>query len=66
MVDMTANQVYEIVKKESNCFDAIYEDYILELVGQEGLNALKENKLLETCGILYGRQLYVLCNWKES
>lgn len=62
---MTVDQVYEVVKNESVGFDAIYEDYILELVGEEGLYALKDNRLVETCGVVYGRQLYVLCN-KES
>ena len=59
---MTAEKVYEVVKNESVGFDAIYEDYILELVGEEGLNTLKEKRLVETCGVVNGRQLYVLCN----
>lgn len=53
--------IYEIVKNESKNFDAIYQDYILELVGVIGLQALVENDLLEGCGSVNGRQLYVLC-----
>lgn len=59
---MTAKEIYQVVKEESIGFDAIYEDYILELVGAEGLMVLKESKLVETCGVVNGRQLYVLCS----
>lgn len=57
---MTTKQVYEVVKNGSLGFDAIYESYILELVGADGLEILRKNKLIETCGIVNGRQLYVL------
>ena len=57
---MNTKQVYEVVKNESLCLDAIYENYILELVGVEGLEILRKNGLLETCGVINGRQLYVL------
>ena len=56
--------IYEIVKNKSKDFDAIYQDYILELVGVIGLQALVENDLLEGCGSVNGRQLYVLCEKK--
>ena len=59
---MTVKQVYEVVKEESFGFDAIYEDFIIELVGSDGLEILLKNKLLETCGVINGRQLYVLCS----
>ena len=64
-----AKCVYEIVKNEGRNFDALYQDYILELVGTMGMDALLENNLLETCGIVNGRQLYTLCditNLKEG
>jgi hypothetical protein len=57
--------VYEIVKNEGRNFDALYQDYILELVGIMGMQALLENNLLETCGVVNGRQLFVLCE-KDS
>lgn len=57
-----ADYVYDIVKEQTEKFDAIYEDYITELVGVFGLNALLDNNLLETCGIVNGKQLYVLCD----
>ena len=57
--------VYEIVKNEGRNFDALYQDYVLELVGIMGMDALLENKLIETCGVVNGRQLFVLCD-KDS
>lgn len=57
-----ADYVYDIIKEQTEKFDAIYEDYITELVGVFGLNALLDNNLLETCGIVNGKQLYVLCD----
>lgn len=57
---MEINQVYQIVAENCVGFDAIYEDYIIELVGVEGLHSLKENRLVETCGVVNNRQLYVL------
>lgn len=52
--------VYEIVKKDCEGLDSIYEDYIVSLVGKYGLDALKAHGKLETCGVVNGRQLYVL------
>lgn len=63
---LTTKQIYKIVKNESEGLDAIYEDYIVSLVGLYGLLVLKGNKLLETCGVVNGRQLYVLCEKEES
>lgn len=62
---MYVDYVYGYVKHCSKGVDAIYEDYILHLVGITGLNSLKENGLLEACGIVNGRQLYALVK-KES
>ena len=60
------DHVYEIVEGELEGFDAIYEDYILNLVGSAGLNALRMHKYVETCGVVNGRQLYVLCKKPEG
>ena len=54
--------VYEIVKHELDGFEAIYEDYIINIVGYAGLTELRSNNLLEACGIVEGRQLYALVN----
>lgn len=61
-----ADHVYDIIKKNSEGLDSIYEDYILALVGVMGLDALKTGRYLETCGVVNGRQLYVLCEPKEK
>lgn len=53
--------VYDIVRLDCLEMDAIYGDYIKQMVGVYGLNALREHKLIESCGVVNGRQLYVLC-----
>ena len=60
-----ADYVYEIIKNESRNLDAIYQDYILYMVGAMGMQALVESKLIESCGSVNGRLLYVLCENKE-
>lgn len=57
---MFVDYVYDILKADVASLDAVYEEYILHRVGTAGLNALRENGLLETCGMVRGRQLYVL------
>jgi hypothetical protein len=57
---MNTEEIYKIVKNESLGLDAVYESYILELVGVEGLEILRKNRLIETCGVVNGHQLYVL------
>lgn len=52
--------VYDIVKADCWDMDAIYKDYILQMVGVYGFNALYHNKLIESCGVVNGRQLYTL------
>lgn len=56
--------VYDIIKEELEFFDAMYEDHIIELVGSRGFNELIRNRLLETCGAMADRQLYVLVDKK--
>lgn len=56
----TLNYIYNVARRGSNGLDAIYEEYIIDLVGLDGLAMLIENKLLETCGVINGRQLYTL------
>ena len=58
--------VYEVVKNETIGLDSVYRDYIVNLVGVMGLNALIEHKLVEGCGIVNGRKLYVLCDRSEK
>lgn len=60
-MDAYTNYIYEIIKEEAEGLDAVYEDYIISLVGHKGLNALVDARLLETCGVVNGRQLYAIC-----
>lgn len=57
---MYVNDVYQILKEDCRDLDAIYRDYIIRLVGEVGLSYLVANGLLETCGVVNGRQLYTL------
>lgn len=59
-----ANQLYFLVKEEFEGLDSIYEDALIHLIGVYGIHILKENGMLETCGVVNGRQLYVLCDEK--
>lgn len=58
---MSPDQVYKTVKDVCGNLDAIYEDYIIYLVGYEGLYILRESELVESCGVVNGRKLYTLC-----
>ena len=60
-----ARLVYEIVKNETDGLDAVDKDFIKNCVGIYGLNALLKAKLLERCGVVSGRRLYALLDWKE-
>ena len=55
-----ANEYYNILKKHYPKADALYEDTIIDLVGREGLRALREAHKIETCAMFYGRKLYAI------
>ena len=57
-----AEYCYQILKSSDKGLDAMYEDYIIHLIGVAGLTELRGNHLLESCGIVLGRQLYTLCD----
>lgn len=56
--------IYKIIENESRNWDALYQNFILEMVGAYGMQALLEENLIESCGVVNGRQLYVLCDKK--
>lgn len=58
--------IYEIVKNETKGLDAVYRDTIIHLVGVYGFNALYEARLLEGCGSVNARELYVLVDREEE
>lgn len=55
-----ADHVYEIVLARAGGLDSIYKDYIEQIVGTVGLNALLTGGYLESCGVIADRQLFVL------
>lgn len=57
-----ADHCYQILKSNEKGLDAMYEDYIIHLIGVAGLTELRGNHLLEPCGIVLDRQLYALCD----
>ena len=56
------NDIYEVILEEFAGLDAVYEDAIIELIGTYGLNLLIQHRLLESCGVINERQLYVINN----
>ena len=64
--DAYVEHVYQLLKGSVVGLDSVYEEYIVNLIGTTGLIALHTNKYLETCGVVNGRQLYVLCCEEES
>lgn len=54
------NDVCKKLQSETQGFDAIYEDYILSVVGEEGFDLLRYEGYLNTCGSVNGRNLYTL------
>lgn len=61
-MDVFTEKIYNIIKENSVGLDSIYSDYIVHMVGMVGLNTLKEHKLIEGCGSINGRKLYILCD----
>lgn len=49
-----------LLRKHYPRADAIYEDAIIDICGQDGFEALRKNKCIEACGYLYGRKLYAV------
>lgn len=63
--DLYLAKLYEIIEYEVQELDALYGDYIQHLIGIYGLNSMIAAGLLESCGMVGGRQLYTLVK-KES
>lgn len=53
--------VYDIVRLDCEGMDAIYKDYIIQMIGVYGFNALHKERLIESCGVVNGRYLFTLC-----
>lgn len=61
-----AEYCYEILKRDAKGLDAMYEDYIIHVIGVAGLTELRTNNLLEPCGVVHGRHLYALVDKLEA
>ena len=57
---MYVDHIYDKLAKECGGLDAVYEDFIIHVVGITGLVELMSHRLIETCGVVNGRQLYTL------
>jgi hypothetical protein len=55
-----AKEIYAKVRETYPKADAVYEDAIIALVGLEGLIALREMHLIETCAVFERGKLYAL------
>lgn len=53
-------QVYDIVAAETEGLEAVYGNFIRHLVGIVGLETLVYHNLIESCGVVNGKQLYTL------
>ena len=61
-----AEYCYQILKSDAKALDAVYEDYIINLIGVAGLTELRTNSLLEPCGVVHGRHLYSIVDKPET
>lgn len=57
---MDVDILHEVVSGCTRGMDAAYEDYLIELVGEEGCWILRKNRILEPCGSIDGRNLFTV------
>lgn len=55
-----AKETLEALQRKYPNMETLYEDVIVSDVGQEGLYALRQYHLIETCGNFEGRKLYAI------
>ena len=58
--ELNIDRLYLLLKRQCEGFDAVYEDHIINVIGVNGFNILREKKFLTTCGSINGRTLYTL------
>ena len=58
--------VYNIIFLDTMDMDCVYKDYILRAVGTYGFNILYRAGLLEGCGSVNGRELFVLLDKNQG
>ena len=57
---MDLDILHEVVSGCTRGMDAAYEDYLIDLVGEEGFWILRKHRILEPCGSVNGRNLYTV------
>lgn len=55
-----AKETLEALKRKYPGMETLYEDVIISAIGEEGLYALRQYHLIETCGNFEGRKLYAI------
>lgn len=60
------DHVYNLVRIDTIGMDAVYGDHITTIVGSYGFNALYDENLIECCGLINGRKIYVLCKKEDD
>lgn len=55
-----ARETLEALKRFYPGMETLYEDVIVSAIGEEGLYALRQYHLIETCGNFNGRKLYAI------
>lgn len=55
-----ARSYYEKLKRHCAGMETVYEDVIISIVGEFGLNALRKAHMIETCACFNGRKLYAI------
>lgn len=58
--EQEAKDILKELKEKKPNMETLYEDAIIEAVGQDGLYALREYHLIETCAMFDGRKLYAI------
>lgn len=53
-------KLHEIMPGSTRGMDAVYEDYIIKLIGREGFDILRNHKILESCSSVNGCRLYTV------
>lgn len=55
-----AKNILSDLKEMYPKMETLYEDVIVSAIGEEGLYALRQHHLIETCGNFNGRKLYAI------
>lgn len=57
---MSSEKIYNFVNDICETMDYIYEDYLVRLIGENGLKQLRDEGLIEKTGIVDGKQTWKL------